>query len=234
MDDVKEIYHIFQELVKTVKKRRKLSNNDMLRLVIQNEELPNAISTKFNKVEGFKLGDLENVINILEYRAIPIEKCKIVVQSVKIPTGKGRLYLMKDTVSRKDCIITVKNDETICLARAIVTAHANLRPERWSKTELKNGFNSSRKLQRDQAMKLHEEADVEINNYGNDLSNIETFAKHLDIEINVIDTGQFNNIIYTANKCSEDKICLPKTKNHFDMIKSLTAFHRYTLLLPRV
>ena len=137
LDDVKEIYHIFQELVKTVKKRRKLSDNDMLRLVIQNEELPNAISTKFNKVENFKLGDLENVINILEYRAIPIEKCKIVVQSVKIPTGKGRLYMTKDTVSRKDCIITVKNDDTICLARAIVTAHPNLRPERWSNTQLK-------------------------------------------------------------------------------------------------
>ena len=50
LDAVKEIYHIFQELVKVIKKRRKLSNNDMLRLVIQNEELPNAISTKFNKV----------------------------------------------------------------------------------------------------------------------------------------------------------------------------------------
>ena len=130
LDDVKEIYHIFQELVKTVKRRRKLSDNDMLRLVIQNEELPNAISTNFNKVENFKLGDLENVINILEYRAIPIEKCKIVVQSVKIPTGKGRLYLMKDTVSRKGCIITVKNDGTTCLARSIVTAMANLHPEK--------------------------------------------------------------------------------------------------------
>ena len=62
----------------------------MLRLVIQNEELPNAISTKFNKVENFKLGDLENVINIMEYRGIPLETSKIVVQSVKIPTGKGR------------------------------------------------------------------------------------------------------------------------------------------------
>ena len=137
LDDVKEIYHIFQELVKTVKKRRKLSDNDMLRLAIQNEEIPNAISTKSNKVENFKLGDLENVINILEYRAIPIEKCKIVVQSVKIPTGKGRLYLTKDTVSRKGCIITVKNDDTICLARAVVTSLANLHPERWSKTQLK-------------------------------------------------------------------------------------------------
>ena len=137
LDDVKEIYHIFQELVKTVKKRRKLRDNDMLRLVIQNEELPNAISTKFNKVENFKLGDLENVINILEYRAIPIQKCKIVVQSVKVPTGKGRLYLTKDTISRKGCIITVKNDDTICLARAVVTSLANLHPEKWSKTQLK-------------------------------------------------------------------------------------------------
>ena len=74
LDDVKEIYHIFQELVKTVKKRRKLSDSDMLRLVIQNEELPNAISTKFNKVEDFKLGDLEISISILEYRAIPNRK----------------------------------------------------------------------------------------------------------------------------------------------------------------
>ena len=225
LDNDNEIYHIFQELVKTVKKRRNLSNNDMLRLVIQNEELPNAISTKFNKVQDFKLGDLEAIINILEYRAIPIENCKIVVQSVKIPTGKGRLYLTKDTVSRKGCIITVKNDDTTCLARSIVTAMANLHPEKWTKTQLKNGFNSSRKLQRDQAMKLHKEAYVEIHDYGNDLSDVETFAKHLGIEINIIDAEQFNSIIYTANKGSEDKIYLLKTRNHFDVVKSMTAFY---------
>ena len=158
LDDDNEIYHIFQELVKTVKKRRNLSNNDMIRVVIQNEELPNAISTKFNKVESFKLGDLENIINIMEYRGIPLETSKIIVQSVKIPTGKGRLYLTKDTISRKCCIITVKNDDTTCLARSIVTAMANMHPEKWTKTQLHDGFNKSRKLQKEQAMKLHEEA----------------------------------------------------------------------------
>ena len=225
LDDVKEVYYIFHELVKTLKKRRKLSNNDMLRLFIQNEELPNAISTKFNKVQDFKLGDLETIINILEYRAIPIENCKIVVQSVKIPTGKGRLYLTKDTISRKNCIITVKNDDTTCLARSIVTAMANLHPEKWTKTQLHDGFNKSRKLQKEQAMKLHEEVHVEINDYGNDLSDIEKFAKHLGIEINIIDAEQFNSIIYKANKGSEDKIYLLKTRNHFDVIKSMTAFY---------
>ena len=187
MDDVKEIYHIFQELVKTVKRRRKISDNDMLRLIIQNEELPNTISTKFNKVQDFKLGDLETVINILEYRSIPIEKCKIVVQSVKIPTGKGRLYLMKDTISRKMSIVTIKNDDTTCLARSVVTAMSNLHHQKWTETQLHDGFNKSRKLQKKQALKLHEEAQVETNDYGNDLSDVETFAKHLGIEINIID-----------------------------------------------
>ena len=225
LDDDKDIYHIFQEIVKTVKKRRNLSNNDMLRFVIQNEELPKAISTKFNKVENFKLGDLETIINILEYRAIPIENCKIVVQSVKIPAGKGRLYLTKDTISRKNCIITIKNNDNICLSRSIVTALANLHPEKWTKAQLKNGFNASRKLQKDEAMKLHKEANVEINEYGNDLADVETFAKHLEIEINIIDSEVFNTIIYTANKGTEDKIYILKTRNHFDVIKSLTAFY---------
>ena len=225
LDNDNEIYHIFQELVKTIKKRRKLSNNDMIRVVIQNEELPNAISTKFNKVESFKLGDLENIINIMEYRGIPLETSKIIVQSVKIPTGKGRLYLTKDTISRKGCIIMVKNNDTTCLARSIVTAMANLHPEKWTKTQLHDGFNKSRKLQKEQAMKLHEEAHVEINNYGNDLSDIEKFAKHLGIEINIIDAEQFNSIVHTANKGSEDKVYLLKTRNHFDVIKSLTAFY---------
>ena len=80
-------------------------------------------------------------------------------------------------------------------------------------------------------MKLHEEANVEINDYGNDLSDVEKFAKHLGIEINIIDAEQFNSIVYTANhsskmnRGSEDKIYLLKNRNHFDVIKSLTAFY---------
>ena len=74
-------------------------------------------------------------------------------------------------------------------------------------------------------MKLHEEVNVEINDYGNDLSDVETFAKHLGIEINIIDAEQFNSILYTVNKGSSDKIYLLKAKNHFDVIESLTAFY---------
>ena len=88
LDNVDEIYSIFHELVKVVKRRRKLRDNDILRFVIQNEEAPKAISSKFNKVRDLKLGDLDNMINILEYRAISLENWKIVVQSIKIPLGR--------------------------------------------------------------------------------------------------------------------------------------------------
>ena len=225
LDNEKEIYYIFKELINTVKRRRKLGDNDRLRFIIQNEELPNTISTKFNKVKDFALGYLEQLIRIPEYKNILIEKCKIIIQSVKIPNGKGRLFLSKDTVSRKNSMITVENDDTVCLARSIITAYANLKPKKWARTQLKIGFNSSRKLQRVQAMKLHKEVNVEINDYGNDLSDIEAFANHLGIEINIMDDEQFNRIVYTAKNGSKDEIYLLTKRNDFDVIKSLTAFY---------
>ena len=91
------------------------------------------------------------------------------VQSGKIPNGAACLYLSKDTVARKNCIITVKSNDTICLARGIVTEFANLKTENWTKTNsIQSGFNKSRMLQKDQALKIHEDANVEMNDYGNE------------------------------------------------------------------
>ena len=59
--------------------------------------------------------------------------------------------------------------------------------------------------------------------------NILTPPRHFLLEVpplgNIIDAEQFNSIVYTANKGSEDKIYLLKTRNHFDVIKSLTVFY---------
>lgn len=163
---------------------------------------------------------LGELLKILDYKNIAIEECQITVQSVNVPVGKGRLYLTKDTAATKNCIITIKNSDTICLARAVVTAFSNIKTESWSKTQIQDGFNKLRKLQRDQALKLHEEADVEIN----DLEDVNEFANHLNVEINIIDSEQFNEIIYTANKGCYDKSYVYKSRNHFDVIKSMTAF----------
>ena len=219
-----DVFSVFEKMVEMTIKKRQLKPNDRLRLVISNDELTHPISTKLLKVSDFKLNQLSDIINTLENKEIDLEKCKIIVQSVKIPAGQGRLYLSKQTVNRKKCIITIKNNDTICLARAIVTAYANLHPENYTTTQLKDGFNKSRKLQQIQAKELHNNANVEINDYGNSLEDVNTFALHLEVEINIIDSEQFNQIIYTSNKGKTDKIYLYKTRNHFDVIKSMTAF----------
>ena len=219
-----DVFSVFEKMVEMTIKKRQLKSNDRIRLVISNDELNHPISTKLLKVSDFKLNQLSDVINTLEYKEIYLENCKIIIQSVKIPSGKGRLYLSKQTVNRKQCIITIKNNDTICLARAIVTAYANLHPENYTTTQLKDGFNKSRKLQEIQAKELHNNANVEINEYGNSLEDVNSFASHLDVEINIIDSEQFNEIIYTSNNGKTDKIYLYKTRNHFDVIKSMTAF----------
>ena len=200
-----------------------MKGNDRFRVVIISDELATPISTKLSKVSNLKLNQFSDIINTLEYKEIDLEKCKIVIQSIQMPTGKGRLYLSKQTVKRKQCVITIKND-TICLARAIVTAYANLHPENYTTTQLKDVLNKSRKLQEIQAKELHNNGNVEINDYGNSLEDINTFASFLEIEINIIDSEQFNEIIYTANKGKTEKNYLYKTRNHFDVIKSMTAF----------
>lgn len=54
-------------------------------------------------------------------------------------------------------------------------SQANLHPENWTKSEIHNGFNSSRKLQETEALKLHERTGVEIKPYGNDLKKVFKF-----------------------------------------------------------
>ena len=218
-----DIYNAFEKMLHMTIKKRQLGGNDRIRIVISNDELTHPISTKMSKVSDFKLKHLMHVIDTLDYKEIDLENCKIIIQSVKIPSGKGRLYLSKQTVNRKRSIITIKNDDSICLARAIVTAYANIHPENYTTTQLKDGFNKSRKLQESKAKELHNNANVEINDFGNSLEDVKTFALYLETEINIIDSEQFNEIIYTANNGKIDKLYLYKTRNHFDVIKSMTG-----------
>ena len=57
------------------------------------------------------------------------------------------------------------------------------------------------------------------------MNDVSKFSNHLNIEINMINSEQFNEIIYTVNKGSKDKIYLYKTRNHFGVIKSMAAFY---------
>ena len=123
----------------------------------------------------------------------------IEVQSKRVPRGAGGIKITKTNIGLKKSIITIKNFDTMCLAQAIVMAHANINKGNFTKSQIKNGFNGSRKLQEREAIKLHEDAGVRIPEYGSTLEDTGKFAHHLGTLINIIDTDYFNEIIYTAN-----------------------------------
>ena len=167
---------------------------------------------------------LKSVLEYVEHKEVRLDEVKAEIQSTRVPWGKGRLTITKDNTGRKRCIITVRNTDTICLSGAIITAVANVNKDMWTETQLKNGFNKSRLLQETEAKKLHENAGIDISGQGNTLEDVDTFAKYLGVQINIVDTDYFNEIIHTANPGAEKTIYLHKNKNHYDVITSMPAF----------
>ena len=221
--------NVFQKTIDITINERGLVTGDKIRLIVSHPTWTNPFSTKLLTItndENFIYALIKSVLEFVEYKSVPLNELLVEVQSTKIPKGTGRLTVDGDNVASKTSVICIKNNDTMCLARAIVTAHALVNPSKWTKSQIKNGFKASRKLQEDEALKLHEEAGVEINDHGNTLEDVDKFAKHLGVQINIVDADYFNEIIYTTEQGSVDGkiIYIYKNKNHYDVITSMPRF----------
>ena len=218
---------VFKKAMDMTVEARGLRPGDKIRVIVSQPSWLNPFSTKLITItddEQLLYTLLKAVLEYVEYKVVPLDEVKVEIQSTKIPREKGRLAIMKNNTGRKRCMITVKNTDTMCLSRAIVTAHANLNKDMWIKTQLKNGFNKSRPLQETEALKLHEVAGVSISDHGCTLEDVDTFAKYLGVQINTVDEDYFNEIIHTANPDVNKVIYLHKNGNHYDVITSMPAF----------
>ena len=63
-----------------------------------------------------------------------------------------------------------------------------------------------------------------ISAHGNTLADVDTFARHLGIQINIVDADYFNEIIDTTNPGADKNIYLHKNNNHYDVITPMPAF----------
>lgn len=79
-------------------------------------------------------------------------------------------------------------------------------------------------------MRLHNEAGVEVNEFGNTLEDVNIFAKHLGIQINIADGDNFNKIIHTSEEESVAgrMIYLYKNSNYFVRTTTVTLVKRHT------
>ena len=124
-----------------------LVNGDRIRLIVNHPNWQNPLSTRILTINGMISEDLvEDIARWVEYRVVPLTELEITIESFAIPRGTGRLTATTNNLKSKKSLITIKNDDSMCLSRAIVTAMANINKDQWSKTQLQDGFNRSRKL----------------------------------------------------------------------------------------
>ena len=144
---------VLLEIANRVINLRGLKYGDKIRWILSHPKWNKPISTKLITISGSltSYNLINQLVNFVEYKEVPLSEVMIEIQSTKIPRGMGRLRVMKSNLKQKKSVIRIKNDDTICLARAIVTAVANINKTQWTTSQLRDGFNRSRKLQKTMA-----------------------------------------------------------------------------------
>ena len=94
---------VLLEIGNIVIKKRGLINGDKIRWILSHPEWNKHFSTKLITISGSLTSyDLINqLLNFVEYKEVPLSEVMIEIQSTKIPRGMGRLRVMKSNLKQK-------------------------------------------------------------------------------------------------------------------------------------
>ncbi|VDI74971.1 Hypothetical predicted protein [Mytilus galloprovincialis] len=185
----------------------------------------------YNTVKKLFMDQMERLLNSAE--ELNLEEVIFEVTVIPNRKGKGRALKILD-VTNKRSIIQIKNDDTICLSRAIVTSLAsNKLLKDFTDSQLKH-INEGRPLQKRVAEDLHEQSGVEIKEEGNNLDDLKAFENYLNIRIIVFTSNSTEYIVYNGNEEYNEQIYLYYHDEHFDTITNITGFLAKHYLKPNV
>ena len=216
---------IFERLLSDVTKG--MNERDQVRFVLRSTQLDIPISIPFLSLDRLTpervLSAVEHVIQSnRDFRLNDTVNVDLV--HVEAPQGSGRskrnIVNVKEYLHKKGSVITIKNRDNLCLARALVVAIA--------KTENAPNYNyllRQVRAQQIKAIELHAKAKVPMGPSCG-LEEVDMFQKHLtEYEINIVSGNHDNAIIY-PKKPSTDKtpIYLFVHDNHYDVITSMPGF----------
>lgn len=175
----------------------------------------------YNTVKKLFMDQMERLLNSAE--ELNLEEVIFEVTVIPNRKGKGKALKILD-VTNKRSIIQIKNDDTICLSRAIVTSLAsNKLLKDFTDSQLKH-INEGRPLQKRVAEDLHEQSGVEIKEEGNNLDDLKAFENYLNIRIIVFTSNSTEYIVYNGNEEYNEQIYLYYHDEHFDTITNITGF----------
>ena len=217
---------IFDHLLNDVTKE--MNDQDQVRFVLRSEQLDTPISMPFMPVAQLTpervFSQIERVVQ--SNRDFRLNDTVVVdIVHVEAPQGSGRkrtILNIKEFLHKKKSIITIKNNDDLCLARALVVAIAKIEKD----SNYINLMKPERRTQEKKARELHELAKVPLGPCG--LPEVELFQKYLtNYEINIVSGNHDNSIIYppqpsTANNVTP--IYLYLHENHYDVITKMPGF----------
>ena len=206
-----------------------MNEQDQVRFVLRSEQLDTPISMPFMPVVQLTpervFSQIERVIQ--SNRDFRLNDTVVVdVAHVEAPQGSGggkprRILNIKEFLHKKKSVIVIRNNDDLCLARALVVAIAKIEKD----PGYKHIKDPERKVQEKKARELHELAKVPLGPCG--LPEVELFQKYLTkYEINIVSTAHNSSIIYPPKPSTNNAtpIYLHLHENHYDVITSMPGF----------
>ena len=216
---------IFEHLLKDV--TQGMNEKDHVRFVLRSDQLDTPISIPFVTVEQLTtervFSQIERVIQSnRDFRLNDTVTVDII--RVEEPQGSGRskrtTLNIREYLKEKKSIITINNNDNLCLARALVVAVARI--EKDPKYGQIRKSNENIQLQR--ALEFgHRAANVPLGPCG--LDEVKLFQKYLtNYEITILSGDHSDSIIYPPEPGDKQPIYLYLHDKHFDVITKMPGF----------
>ena len=233
---LKDAYDQLQSMFADVVQQAKgnLTGEDMGRVLIHHQDLTNPIVVPLRPLKDLDpdaiMSTIENVLTSHENLAFD-SSIKINVGTIEIPKGGKRLRITRtsgenNSLFRKRSMITIKNKDNLCMARALVVCQAkvnNVPKQDWKSITDSRGYH-----QKEAAEELCQYAGVPADRMSS-LNDIPKFEEAMGLQILVISERHNNKFIYTGTPVEGRKkayLYLTEEKSipHFDAIVKITGF----------
>ena len=215
---------IFQHILNDV--TRGMNEKDQVRFVLRSDQLDIPISIPFIPLAKLTtervFSQIERVIQSnRDFRLNDTVTVDII--HVEEPQGSGtreRTTLnIREYLKEKKSIITINNNDNLCLARALVVAVARIEND----PKYHQIRNSKGHIQLQRALDLHRSANVPLGPCG--LDEVDLFQKYLtNYEITILSGDHDDSIIYPPNPGDKQPIYLYLHDKHFDVITKMPGF----------
>ncbi len=217
---------IFEQLLNDV--THGMKEDDLIRFVLRTEQLDKPISLPFMPLSRLTpervFSQIECVVQ--SHQDFRLNESVIVdIVHVEMPNGSGKRKRddvdLESYLQNKRSVVTIKNKDDLCLARALVVAIANVDKD----GRYKLLADSRKTAQKNAAHELHRKAGVPLGPCG--LSEVKQFQKYLvGYEINIVSMEHGNSIIYPEQPyvVETKRIYLYLHNNHYDVITTMPGF----------